>query len=319
MMKQYTVKDFDQLIYQGINFQLSSEIIQILQNLEKQLNVPVTIKKNHVFKSSSSTSTSSEHTWKPPPDLAPKPVFKATQIEKKEGIEKIINQIRVALNKLSQKNYDLQMEMVILLMRDFFDMNETEPDENQEINTEKVTGSIFEIASSNKVLSELYAKLYKELIGQFPVFSETILIWVEKYKTSLHEIKYVDPKINYDEFCGYNKKNDLRKSCLGFLVNLMKVDVISRDLMFNIIRQLQQLVLEFIWQPNRLNDVEEITENIFLVITQGLDALQMEEAWNRDIVPVIETLAKCKVKEYASMSSRMVFKYQDLVKRISNL
>ena len=46
------------------------------------------------------------------------PVFKATKIEIKEGIEKNINEIRILLNKISDKTYDIHKEAIIQKIND---------------------------------------------------------------------------------------------------------------------------------------------------------------------------------------------------------
>jgi hypothetical protein len=43
-------------------------------------------------------------------------VFKPNKIVAKEGIEKIVNDIRVALNKISVKNYETQMQHIYKLL-----------------------------------------------------------------------------------------------------------------------------------------------------------------------------------------------------------
>jgi retron-type reverse transcriptase len=48
---------------------------------------------------------------------------------------------------------------------------------------EKIANAIFDIASTNKFYSEMYAKLYKELIQLYPVFQKVMDIFLQKYSS----------------------------------------------------------------------------------------------------------------------------------------
>jgi hypothetical protein len=72
----------------------------------------------------------------------------------------------------------------------------------------KIVNFIFETGCANKFYSELYAKLYKELIEKYPVFKEVIMPFIEKYVESIQDVKVVDQNKDYDGFCENNKKNE---------------------------------------------------------------------------------------------------------------
>jgi hypothetical protein len=73
---------------------------------------------------------------------------------------------------------------------------------------------------------------------------------------------------------------------------------------------------------NRLNEVEEMTEILFLFLQEGYVFLlsrrsdstsRVEEDTFETIVSKVRTFATYKIKEKASLSSRVIFKYMDLV------
>jgi len=236
--------------------------------------------------------------------------FKATKMEERVGIEKQLNIIRMHLNKLSVKNYDSQKDAIIECIMATLGVDID--DENIEENHKRISQMVFDIASANRILSEVYADLYVELIGQNELFGSILDGLVEKYRASLNDIVYIDPNIDYDEFCDYNKKNDLRKANATFIINLMKRSMISHQSIMDLICDLQDRTLEYIEEEGKTNEVEEITEYMFLLITLGKDVLCEEELWINRVVPFVKNFITLKAKEHTSLSNRCIFKYMDM-------
>ena len=133
---------------------------------------------------------------------------------------------------------------------------------------------------------------------------------------SVREIIYVDADEDYEAYCAYNKKNDKRKATAVFLVHLMKEDVISRLKVINIILTFQDLAVKYVEEPNRLNEVEEITEMLFLFFKEGkglFQDVQTEWIWKFKVVPMVETFSKYKKNDKPSISSRVIFKFMDII------
>jgi len=326
-IKQYTVQDFDNIIYKGIEYNLSNEVIRIIQSLETILHAQ-SVSANDSYKNEKKkqiTNYKPRHLEKPnhineegkDDWKSAKPVFKATKkMEKTEGIENDINQIRISLNKISNKNYEVQRDLIVGYIQSFFEKNE----ENEEIletekaeNIKKITNAIFEIASSNKFYSELYAELYRELIEKFNIFSVIVVDFIEQFTKTIDHIQYVDPKTNFDESSGYLKKNDIRRATTSFVVNLMKKSIITKDSLMNIIDCFQKRIFQYIEEPNRVNEVEEITENIFILVSQSHTFLSNEEKWTNEIFPDVVKISKMKAKDFPSISNRVIFKYMDIL------
>jgi len=75
------------------------------------------------------------------------------------------------------------------------------------------------------------------------------------------------------------------------------------------------MMTEYMQEDNKINEVEEITENLFLFITMMPAVLPTEtiaEQWNL-VLANVKKIAQCKAKEYASLSSRTIFKHMDMV------
>ena len=177
-----------------------------------------------------------EHSWL-------QPAFKTTTIEKKEGT---MHEIRTCLNKLSEKNYETNKTVLIELVRNA-NMNDLPT----------IATNIFDIASTNKFFSEIYAKLYKELIAEFAIFAELVQKLIADFTETMRDIRYVDPNGNYDEFCAYNKKNDARKATSVFIINLMKKGVLPVATLLDMIQTIQTMMTEYMQEANKINEVEE--------------------------------------------------------------
>lgn len=235
------------------------------------------------------------------------PVFKPMKKEEKVGIEKNVDDIRILLNKISDKNYETNKEAIIKKIRECLEENEENSND-----IKRVVTVLFEIAKSNKFYSEIYAKLYKELIDNFPFFNEMIEPFINQFMESLNKLVYVDSSKDYDGFCNYNKMNENRRASMAFIVNLMKNNVdISMDIL-DIVKHFQELAIKYIEEENRVNEVDEITEVLNIVIIMIYEKYKKEEKWLEEIEPKIKMFSMYKIKEKPSLSSRSIFKYKDI-------
>ena len=313
----YNLDNYKNIIVSGYDYKLSETITNIIANLSNELGVTFkeNTKSNNIQEEY--TGENKKYSKRNFGNKRVKPVvdeeqwekikaFKSTQIEQKEGIEKLINDVRVCLNKISNKNYETQRDAIIQYIKEII--------ENKETDTElfKIKKSIFEIASTNKFYSELYALLYKDLINTFECFKENIEPFINEYIDSIQNINYVDPKVDYDKYCDYNKENDKRKAMSAFIVNLSKNDIVEKNTVINKIIYLEELVLNYCDIENKTNEVEEITENLFILITKSLSMLVNESNWEI-VINNIKQLAQMKTKEHKSLSSRSLFKYMDIL------
>ena len=240
--------------------------------------------------------------------------FKTTKMEAKEGIEKQMNDIRILLNKISTKNYETQKNLLLEQIAALFTSEGAVDNESEETveNRRRVSTTIFDIASTNKFLSELYADLYTDIVAAWPTFGNVMVGFVDRYRETLTQIHYVDPEKDYDGFCAYNKTNDMRKAMAAFIANLMKRGLLDQESVLELIVELQTLSRTYIDVENKTNEVDELTENIAVLVTMTKVTLSQHERWTAHIGPAIQEMAKLKAKEHASLSSRVVFKYMDL-------
>jgi hypothetical protein len=184
-------------------------------------------------------------------------------------------------------------------------------------NINSVSSAIFDIASTNRFYSKLYADLYTDIIKKYPVmrdsFEESLSSFSELFKT----IEYVDSNVDYGGFCKMNKDNEKRKALGMFFVNLSLNGIISTLTILNITRNLLCQIFTYITEENKKNEVDELTENVALFYKKEFyeneDKPEYELIKGHTIMEVIEIIANSKVKDYKSLTNKTIFKFMDMI------
>ena len=231
--------------------------------------------------------------------------FKPTVIIEKEGSEKIMSEIRGSLNKMSQKNYETNRDIIFQKMDSILE-SET---------IQQIATNIFEIASTNKFFSEIYSKLYKELAEKYDIFYNTLEDFLKGFIDRLHNIKFVDQNMDYDGYCVNNKINDANKAISLFITNLVKNSVLSAQVVIDILYDIQQSIFEKVKLPEKTNEVEELTEHLSILFLPMVSLLKESEK-GQIVLEKIREMSEWKLKEFSSISSRAIFKYKDLVEKL---
>jgi len=236
--------------------------------------------------------------------------FQTTKIEKKSGLDGEIDKLRLLLNKLSDKTYMDISDKISQIMEELVS-NGAEEEQMQ-----KVGKAIFDIASSNKFYSMIYAELYSMLLTKFAFLKPVFETSFNSFLSIFHQIEYFDADKDYDKFCEMNKVNDKRKALSTFFVNLALNGMLAKESLASVTSDLVRLVLQYIKEPNRKNEVDEITENIALLyhkdLVASIDACAKVDG-GKTVTEVITILAKSKTKDYLSLSNKSIFKFMDLV------
>ena len=311
MTTYYTISDFTSKVYDGFKLKLPDDIARILTALSDSLTVTDAAGDNTGANKKPAPKNNRQYPQKVE-DWSAVRSHKVTKIaDVKEGTEKTIKDIRIALNKFSNKNADTQHQNIVQLINQVIsESKEVEED------TKKVINIIFDIVSSNIFYSALYAKLYKDLIVLFPIFGEKLTDIIAKYKDSFNQIRIADPNADYDGFCENVKSNDLRRAMTTFIINLMKNDAMPEIDVLDIIIYLEELVIKFAEESDKSAVIEEITENIFILIIENKKTLHKADIWVNVIIPNIHTISKLRktdAAKYKSMTSRSTFKYMDII------
>ena len=237
--------------------------------------------------------------------------FKATKIEKNvDGISKQIDDMILLLNKITDDNYSDMLTSIKKIMQ-----NVVEKKLYKEEDMIKLGESIFIIGSSNKFYSKLYSSLYKDLIKFFPFMKDICVKNFKSFMNLFNTIENADPNSDYDIFCRINKDNANRRAISYFFVNLMMNNTLEVTPMFEFVHDLVKKHEKYISIENSKSIVDEISENIFIIVTMGHEYFQINNGWV-SILEYIRSIIQLKAKDKVSLTNKTIFKFMDILEMI---
>jgi hypothetical protein len=327
-MQKYSIDDFNAILFQGFNYKLPDEVLNRISELALQVGspdyvkTPVFQKQENLIRSETTRETGSGGGFKRGRRGKTQEIvndedwdsirnFQPTKVEGKAGLDADIDTIRANLNKLTDKNY-------IDIVNKIFEIIDRLISENITVdNMTRLSTTLFDIASTNRYYSKVYADLYSQLSTKYPTMKCTFEQNLENFTELFNTIEYVDPKVNYDKFCEINKINEKRKALAAFYLNLMSNGMITPVKIMEITRILLSQLYAFISQDNKKNEVDELTETVAILYKKELyqdddgdDYLPIE---GYTISEVIVKIANSKVKDYKSLTNKSLFKFMDLI------
>jgi hypothetical protein len=327
---RYTLEQFEDIIFKGFDYEVPEEVMEKISSLAMQVGspdyvrTPVFKKRDNPMKvepvSTSSSGNTKEQTKKRrgnknmevfnDEDWDSIRNFQTTKIEVKTGIDADFDSIRAYINKMTDKNYiDMRNKIIEVIEKLVL--------ENSESDLSGIGSNIFDIASSNRYYSKIYADLYSDLSSKFEFIKTKYEENFKKFTELFNNIEYVDPNENYDKFCEINKVNEKRKSLATFYMNLMYCGIISKNEIMQITRNLLAKVYEYISLENKKNEVDELTETVALLYKKSLyeddDGENYQQIEGYNINEVIEKIANSKVKDFKSLTNKSLFKFMDLI------
>jgi hypothetical protein len=323
---RYTLDNINEILFNGFDYKLPQETLEIISNLALQVGSPDYVK-TPVFqkrenpmkvepvpshkdsfkknKRGKATEVVNDDDWETIR------TFHTTKMEEKECISAQIDAIRVNLNKMTDKNYIDMRNKIIEIIDKLIQENISTADMAQ------FSSTIFDIASTNRFYSKIYADLYSDLSTKYEIMKTTFETNLDKFTDLFNTIEYVDPNVNYDKFCEINKVNEKRKSLASFYLNLMSNGIITEKQIMRITRNLLTQIYTFISVDDKKNEVDELTETVAILYKKELyaddDGDDYEQIEGYNINEIVERIAKSKVKDYKSLTNKTLFKFMDLI------
>jgi hypothetical protein len=326
--QKYMLEDFNKITFNGFKFDFPEDTLKIISELALEVGSPNYVKtpifQKRIFPMKLEVSSQKEKDCETNrkrrggnksmeilnnDDWETLRTFQTTKIEQRVGFDAQIDIVRSHLNKMSDKNYiDVKNKIVDIIenmMKEIIDNDEMT----------KLGNIIFEIASTNRFYSKMYADLYSDLINKFQIMEDIFQENFRNFMDLFDNIEYVEPNVDYNKFCKINKDNEKRKALAAFFINLMNNDIISKDKIINIIRNLMSKIYLYINQDNKKNEVDELIENIAILYKKELfnGEVDYELIDGLTITEIIEKLAHSKSKNYLSLSNKSIFKFMDLI------
>ena len=321
-MGTYSLQDFNTIIFNGFNFTLSDDIIQKINELATQVGSPTYIK-TPVFqkkdRSAESAAPSSTNTKRRRDGgnnnsrfgagADGDKLFNATKLVHKTGLDGDIDLIRSYLNKITDRTFADMKTNIIGLLDKLIEENSI-----SQTDVMRISSYLFEFASTNRYFSKLYADLYTELVNKYECMKQTLDESFHSFLELFINIEYVDPDVNYDEFCRINKVNEKRKALSAFFINLSANKLLSHDKLVDLTHKMILRVVEYMPMSDKKAHVDEYTENIAILFNKGEYGNVTDKLIDgKTITETIKMLATSKPKTYPGLSSKCIFKYMDLI------
>lgn len=342
IQQQYSLQDFRTIISNGFQFELPDVTLKLINELSNEVGSPTYVKtpifqKKEMLLSSTlskgdniqsvnnftkgtlnySENNSSYRKRKGGgknmemvnnEDWETIRTFHATKMEQKTGNDAQFDVIRSYLNKLTDKNMEDMTSRIINIVEE---MKKNEPLEN--ILT-ILYNQIFENAFSNRFYSKNYGLLYSKLLKMYdlPTIEKKQLDdLLNKIQTSIGSIEFVESSIDYDKFCKINKDNEKRKAMCEFLINLIKQEIVEKEVAVQLLNQLFNSLFEFIPLNHKKNEVDEISELISILWKKDFYHVNIEHT--HGFLKKITLLANAKTIQYLSLTNKCIFKFMDMI------
>ena len=321
----YKLAEFAKIKKNGFSYLLPQETLDIIKKISTSVGAPEYIKtpqfekRNHKHNNkyhhnNNSTTPIKDITienWNASRNFIP------TVMEKKKGIELSVDKIRKSLNKITDKTYDKMLAQIIeeidLIFKEHGTTengNNIETDEfKKEVN--RIGDSIFDIASGNGFYSKMYAKLSKALMDKYEFMNDIFKNKINNDTYLFSDYAYCSPDSDYDQFCKNNKLNEKRRALGLFYINLMIEGILQPSMIITIIEEIQESLLKNILKPDNSNIVEEMSEFLYIVISNGFTILKSNKEWEK-IMKCVNIISSKTHKSEPSITNKTIFKHMDI-------
>lgn len=314
---KYSLNDFNNIIFNGFNYKLPSETINIISELALEVGspdyvkTPIFQKRENIIKPDADKRKKGKNLEMNDGDWEALRTFQTTKIEERNGINGEIDNIRSELNKITDKNFMDKRDKIMNIINTI--INNCTPED-----IKRVSIIIFEIASTNRFYSKVYADLYSDIITNYIIMKDVFDESLQNFAELFNVIEYVEPSVDYDKFCKINKDNEKRKALGVFFVNLSTNGIIPNTTIINITRNLLNQIYIFMSQENKKNEVDELTENVVLLFKKELYKDEDESDVEYPLIEgftiteIIDRIANSKVKDFKSLTNKTIFKFMDI-------
>ena len=310
-LRCYSRADYDRIKREGFTYVLPQETIDTIKKIAANVGAPEYIRTPHFEKRQPNKlriqiKELSDTDW----DTLRN--FKTTIIEKKKGIALSIDKIRKHLNKMTDKTYDTLYAQIIeeidLILASGIDDKSSE--DHSELT--RIGDAIFDIASGNSFYSKMYARLYKELMSKYEFMKTIFQTNLDTDVSIFKNFDYCSPDKDYDTFCKNNKTNEKRRALGLFYINLMLQEIVPPSKILSMIEDIQTDLLNYLKKENNANRAEEMSELLYIMITNGSSKLKKEKDEWLQILSRVDMVCAIKLKTQPSISNKTIFKHMDI-------
>jgi hypothetical protein len=278
LSKKYTLTDIKNISFMGFECILSNETLLLIEELTNKVGSSSYVKtpifnkrtnknihfskknegnfiennqKNSEYKKIKVNEILNDDDW----DLLSS--FEITKINKKEGIDNEIINVRSLLNMITTSNLNTNLDSIIMILDK---LNIYSLEDNY-----KIYNLIIDITSGNSFYSDIYAKLYSKLSVKYDLMNKILFEKIDFYMNYFEKNLESRENNNYDDICKTNKENDKCEAFSLFLVNLEKYNVIQKEVIIQHIHLLLQKLFIYLKNNDTKTIVDKIIDNLFIL------------------------------------------------------
>ena len=320
----YTIQDFDNIKW-GSSFPITlpDETAKIIDMLTEQVASPNYVKTPQFISTKITADNNGNHRNQRRKRREKEEInsddwtsirsFQKTEFAVKEGIEKEIDNIRLLINKITEKTYDKIVEKLFAIL----DELGTNDCDTTYIN--KIGQAIFNMATTNKFNSNIYAKLTKELISKYNFMKPIINDNINESMKMFENMTFVSSDEDYDKFCEMNLNNEKRRTMSLFLTSLYHNNIITIDFVFDNVLNIQNMIVndDNLKNKSKVMENEELAENLYILLANiPISTLTTYERWS-SIYDNIVKIKSIDIKDFVGISSKTKFKHMDILDKLS--
>jgi hypothetical protein len=239
--------------------------------------------------------------------------FKITQFKKSEDLDIVKNKIKIEINKITNKNFEVIQKNIIDLMEN---VNNLEDNEKQNIYS-----FIYDILSKNSFNFEINCNLLKNLLN-IEQFKELVFVKIKAYQIifdeELFSCQISNMNEDYDVLCKYNESKDKRVNYSNFFAHMFLFDIYLHEVFFENIFYIQNKLILCKNDINSKNQNIELSHHIFTFLNKNIiNKINNYELFNK-VIENLENIKNANVKENVGLCNKIKFQHMDILDLIKN-
>ena len=239
--------------------------------------------------------------------------FKITQFKKSEDLDIVKNKIKIEINKITNKNFEVIQKNIIDLMEN---VNNLEDNEKQNIYS-----FIYDILSKNSFNFEINCNLLKNLLN-IEQFKELVFVKIKAYQIifdeELFSCQISNMNEDYDVLCKYNESKDKRVNYSNFFAHMFLFDIYLYEVFFENIFYVQNKLILCKNDINSKNQNIELSHHIFTFLNKNIiNKINNYELFNK-VIENLENIKNANVKENVGLCNKIKFQHMDILDLIKN-
>ena len=305
-MNKYTI-DYINDIKNTINIELDISIINILNEIDIEINANNELyidEKNRFTKPKLKNKKYVNNNFETNEKIMQKNLNKSDIIINKDFFKKIINKISVG-------NFDkLSNEFIINYKRLIEIYDKSLINEINEI-------ILKSMISNNKIFFNLYCKILFDIIQINNDILNNLIFYETIFKNIFHNIKISNNLESLEDQLKNDKINDFNKQICLFFINCYLNNIVDNRLIYTLIIDLHNNLLEEIKKPDNKVISETIVEFLNLILTEILNKSIFKDIdIDNKIYENILLITSLKRDSYFSISNKIIFKFKDIEDKI---